>query len=128
LLRGKVLTGKELDQLAHRLEAEMPVDVMAVTFVAERAADGTGFQVTIGWLPGNVPLHAGWSRDMAVRLDDKTVYHDGHWMAEGAMDPKAIFRKLSDEFDKATQSSFDTPILVCLHLQREPPPVMPVED
>jgi hypothetical protein len=128
LLRGKVLSGAALDQLAHRLEAEMPVDVAAVTLVADRGADGTGFQVTIGWLPGNVPLHVGWSRDMAVRLGDKTVYRGGGWMAEGVMDPKEIFRQLAEEFDKATQSGFDAPVLVYLRLQREPAPVSPVAE
>ncbi|WP_131989197.1 HEAT repeat domain-containing protein [Chthoniobacter flavus] len=128
LLRGKVLSGKDLDRLAHRLEDEMPVDVAAVTLVAERGADGAGFQVTIGWQPGNVPLHAGWSRDMAVRLGDKTVYRGGGWTADGAMDPKQIFRQLAEEFDKATRSGFDAPVLVRLRLQRETAPVTPVEE
>jgi len=128
LLRGEVLSGEKLDQLAHRLEAELPVDVAAVTFVAERGADGTGFQVTVSWLPGNVSLHVGWSREMAVRLGDKTVYQDGHWMAEGAMDPKGIFRKLAEEFDKATQSGPAAPVFVRFRLQREKPPVVPVSD
>jgi hypothetical protein len=96
----------------------MPENIAAVTFVAERAGDGTGFKVTIHWLPGVAPLHSGWDRDMAVRMGDQTVFRDASWSAEGVMPSAAIFRKMTSEFDKATQAEIDVPVFVRFRLQR----------
>jgi hypothetical protein len=117
-LRGQRLNGERLDQLAHELESGMPEDVAAVTFVAERAGDGAGFDVTIRWLPGTVNLHAGWNREMAVRTGDQTVYRDSGWTAEHAMPQDAIFRKMAAEFEKAIQAEIDAPVFVRFRLQR----------
>ena len=117
-LKGQPLDGARLYQLAEKLESALPPNVRSATFVAERAGDGTGFEVTVGWLAGGLKRQTGWDREMAVRCGNSSLYHDAGYIAEGGMEKDAIYRGLADAFEKAIQSEIDAPIIARLRIQR----------
>jgi len=118
-LKGESLTGKRLYNLAYELESVMPSDVRAVTFVAERAGDGAGFKVTIGWLAGGLDRQTGWDREMSVQQGNKSLYYNEGYSSDGDVAKGEIYRGMGDAFEKAIQSEIDAPIIVRIRSQRE---------
>ncbi len=119
-LKGQALTGARLYQLANELQDTLPADVRAVTLVAERAGDGTGFRVTVEWLPGRPIHYTGWKREMVVHSGGKNLQADiGGWTMEGAMAKESIYGPMGKALEKAIQADLDAPIAVRLRLQRD---------
>jgi len=122
-LKGESLTGRRLYNLAYELESVMPSDVRAVTFVAERAGDGAGFKVTIGWLAGGLDRQTGWDREMCVQQGNKSLYYSEGYSSDGDVAKGEIYRGMGDAFEKAIESEIDAPLTVRIRSQRERGPV-----
>ncbi|MGH8047429.1 MAG: hypothetical protein ACREKL_09300, partial [Chthoniobacterales bacterium] len=117
-LKNQPLNGARLYDLAYALEEKMPNDMRAVTFVAERGGDGTGFVVKLDWLPGSLEGQRGWVREMAVRAGEKCLYDDSGAAAIGGFVREAIYRGFADAFEKAIEAGDDVPITARLRLVR----------
>ena len=110
-LKGQLLDGARLDKLAHELESAMPPDVRAVTFHAERAGDGTGFKVTIGWLEGGLDRQTGWDREIAVRAGSENLYGQTGYTANGQPVRETMYREMAAAFQTAIESEIDAPVI-----------------
>jgi len=122
-LKGESLAGGRLYKLAYELESMMPSDVRAVTFLAERAGDGAGFKITIGWLAGGLDGQTGWDREISVQRGNKSLYYHAGFISEGDITKSEIYRGVGDAFEEAIQSEIDAPIMVRIRSQRERGPV-----
>lgn len=118
-LRGQPLDAEHLYKLATDMEAGLPPNVRAVTFVAERTGDGTGFKITIGWLAGGLDQQTGWDRETAIRGGNKSLHGQmGYSATKGGMRKEAVYREMADAFEKALQSEIDAPIIARFRIQR----------
>jgi hypothetical protein len=117
-LKGQRLDGERLAKLATDFQAALPPTVRSVSFFAERAGNGTGFSVTIGFVLGQVNGQTGWDRELSVRDGEKNLYNHGGYVSEGGMQTEAIYRGMKEAFEKAIQLQLDSPVIVRFRLQR----------
>jgi hypothetical protein len=119
LLKGQRLDGARLCQLATEFQSALPPAVRSVSFFAERAGDGNGFNVSIGFVAGEVSGQTGWEREMSVRHGDRNVYNQGGYTREGAIRTENIYGGMKEAFEQAVQRELNAPVTVRFRLQRK---------
>jgi len=118
-LKGQVLDGKRLDEIAQQLEAAIPEQqVRGVTFIAERSDDGTGFKVEILWIAGEPRRKGGWSRDLTVRMGHKNVYNTSGWASKNGVRGDKLYGAMAAAFEKAQETELNAPIYARFRVRR----------
>lgn len=121
-LRGRPLEGGRLAQLAGEMETKLPAEMRGVAFYAERTGDGTGFKVTVSWLPGTVPMATGWDRQITVRGGGQEPFNQsGYSASRGGPTNSSEFRQMAKSFSRALQAPFDGPVIVRFRIERSSP-------
>ncbi len=113
-LKGQALTGVRLRQLAAQLPSILPKDVRALTLLVERAADGTGFVMTIDCVPGKLPTQYGWEHEEAVRCGRQNLLGSFTYTRIDGQ----TYQNLETVFEKALQSGVDAPVTACIRIER----------
>jgi hypothetical protein len=121
-LQGQPLDRTHLLQLAHKLEATLPPGACGVHLDVERVGDGTGFAITVAWLPGSVKKPTGWWRGEVVADGESTLYATNGYTMDGAVEKVSIYRNFGDMFDRALRAGIDAPVVVQLRLKRSGEP------
>jgi hypothetical protein len=118
-LQGQSLSADRLHHLADELESSLAPGASAVTLVADRAGDGTGFVVTMTWVAGIVPAQIGWRRELFVNAGGKSVYQNSGYARSGQdLLKENNYRAMADAFGRALSSDIDAPVIVRVHIER----------